>query len=187
MSLARARRLKPEEIVEIRFYAGKNIIEPIRYPVAVNHLQAKFSMPALLCMIAIKRRASHHEFMDAFVAGEQMQDLQRRTSVHLDAEIDEHLMKLPNGRYRWRFSVPAAMSYWSELAREVVLPPTGTVTTVVRAKQTSPPYVSDELITGLRERLGSDFTLLDFDCNHMVPYSEPDRVAALARQMLEAR
>jgi len=39
-------------------------------------------------MIAIKRRASHHEFMDDFVSGAQMQDLQRRTSVHLDAEID---------------------------------------------------------------------------------------------------
>ena len=88
MALVLKHDLKPDEIVEIRFYAGKNIIEPIRYPVAVNHLQAKFSMPALLCMIAIKRRASHHEFMDAFVAGEQMQALQRATSVHLDAEID---------------------------------------------------------------------------------------------------
>ena len=88
MTLVLKHDLKPEEIVAIRFYAGKNIIEPIRYPVAVNHLQAKFSMPALLCMIALKRRASHHEFMDDFVAGPAMQDLQRRTSVHLDAEID---------------------------------------------------------------------------------------------------
>ena len=104
----------------------------------------------------------------------------------LDAEIDEHLVQLPNGRFRWRVSVPAAMSYWSELARDVVLPPAGTLTTVVRATQTSPPYVSDELVAGLRQRLGSDFTLLDFDCNHMVPYSEPDRVAALARQLLDA-
>ena len=40
--------LKPEEVEAIRFYAGKNILEPIRYPLAVNHLQAKFSMPALL-------------------------------------------------------------------------------------------------------------------------------------------
>ena len=88
MNLVLKHDLKPEEIVTIRFYAGKNIIEPIRYPVAVNHLQAKFSMPALLCMIALKRRASHHEFMDDFVAGPQMQALQRATSVHLDAEID---------------------------------------------------------------------------------------------------
>lgn len=80
--------VKPEEVKSIRFYAGKNILEPIRYPVAVNHLQAKFSMPALLCMILLKRRASHHEFMDSFVASAPMQDLQRRTQVLGDPEID---------------------------------------------------------------------------------------------------
>ncbi len=88
LTLVLAHDVKPEQIARIRFYAGKNIIEPIRYPVAVNHLQAKFSMPALLCMIALCRRASHHEFMDAFVAGEAMQDMQRRTEVHLDPQID---------------------------------------------------------------------------------------------------
>ncbi len=104
----------------------------------------------------------------------------------LDSEIDEHLVKLPSGRYGWRVSVPAMMSYWSELARDVVLPPSGTATVLVRAKRTSPPYVSDQLITGLEERLGSDFRLLDFDCNHMVPYAKPTEVAALARELLQA-
>ncbi|MBN9081575.1 MAG: 2-methylcitrate dehydratase [Rhizobiales bacterium 62-17] len=80
--------VKADEVKSIRFYAGKNILEPIRYPVAVNHLQAKFSMPALLCMILLKRRASHHEFMDSFVASAPMQDLQRRTQVLGDPEID---------------------------------------------------------------------------------------------------
>ena len=80
--------LKGEEVERIRFYAGKNIIEPIRYPIAKNHLQAKFSMPALLTMIVLCRRASHHEFEDAFVAGEAMQDLQARTEVINDLEID---------------------------------------------------------------------------------------------------
>ncbi|CAN7621411.1 MmgE/PrpD family protein [Rhizobium sp. LjRoot254] len=80
--------LKPEQVERIRFFAGKNIIEPIRYPIAKNHLQAKFSMPALLAMIVLCRRASHHEFEDAFVAGEAMQDLQARTDVINDLEID---------------------------------------------------------------------------------------------------
>ncbi len=80
--------LKPDQVERVRFYAGKNILEPIRYPLAKNHLQAKFSMPALLAMIIIKRRASHHEFMDAFVAGPEMQDLQKRTDLINDAEID---------------------------------------------------------------------------------------------------
>jgi lipase len=105
----------------------------------------------------------------------------------LEAEIDEHLIKLPSGRYGWRISLPAMMSYWSELARDIVLPPAGTRTTLVRALRTSPPYVSDQLIAGLQERLGSEFRLLDFDCNHMVPYARPTEVAALARELIEDR
>jgi lipase len=105
----------------------------------------------------------------------------------LDAEIDEHLIELPNGRYGWRVSLPAMMSYWSELARDVVLPRPGTATILVRAKQTSPPYVSDQLIAGLRERLGPDFRLLEFECNHMVHSAKPTEVAALIRELLEAR
>jgi lipase len=104
----------------------------------------------------------------------------------LDIEIDEHLIKLPSGRYRWRVSMPAMMSYWSELAREFVLPPAGTPTTLVRAAWTSPPYVSDQLIAGLRQQLGSDFELLEFECNHMVPGAKPAEVAALIRKQLEA-
>lgn len=104
----------------------------------------------------------------------------------LGAEIDEHLIELPNGRYGWRVSMPAMMSYWSELAREIVLPPAGTATTLVRAKRTSPPYVGDRLIAGLRDRLGPDFELLDFDCNHMVPHARPAEVAALIRNLLGA-
>ena len=105
----------------------------------------------------------------------------------LDTEIEEHMIKLPTGRYGWRVSLPAMMSYWSELARDVVLPPAGTETTLVRAKHTSPPYVSDRLITGLQERLGSEFELLDFDCNHMVPNAKPAEVAVLARKLLGGR
>ena len=105
----------------------------------------------------------------------------------LDAELDEHLIALPSGRYGWRVSLPAMMSYWSELARDVVLPEAGTTTTLVRAQRTSPPYVSEQLIAGLRGRLGSDFALLDFECNHMVPYAKAAEVAALTRKHLEAR
>jgi lipase len=105
----------------------------------------------------------------------------------LDADLDEHLVKLPNGRYGWRVSLPATMSYWSELARDIVLPPAGTPTTLVRAAWNSPPYVNDRLIAGLQERLGSDFELLDFECGHMVPHAKPTEVAALIRKLLEVR
>jgi lipase len=105
----------------------------------------------------------------------------------LDAELDEHLVALPSGRYGWRVSLPAMMSYWSELARDIVLPPAGTATTLVRARWTAPAYVSDQLIAALQARLGAEFELLDFDCGHMVPYAKPTEVAALVRKQLKAR
>jgi lipase len=104
--------------------------------------------------------------------------------VVLDAELDEHLVTLPGGRYGWRVSLPAMMSYWSELAREIVLPPNGIRTTLVRAAWTSPPYVPDRLIAALRERLGADFQLINLECDHMVAEAKPAEVAALIRERM---
>ena len=100
----------------------------------------------------------------------------------LDDELKEHLVATPDGRYRWRVSLPATVSYWSELAREMVLREPGTPTTLLRAKWTSPPYVSDELIARLQQRLGTDFRVLDVECDHMVAQSRPVEVAAAIRE-----
>ncbi|ORB17097.1 alpha/beta fold hydrolase [Mycobacterium noviomagense] len=102
----------------------------------------------------------------------------------LDAELEQHLVALPGGRYGWRISLPAMMSYWSELARDIVLPPKGTATTLMRATWTSPAYVSEKLIRALRGRLGPDFRLVDVECDHMVPLAKPAEVAAVIRERL---
>ena len=105
----------------------------------------------------------------------------------LDAELAEHLINLPNGRVGWRVSIPAMMSYWSELARDIALPPKGTPITVVRAKRTSPAYVTKALTDTLRDRAGAGFRLIDFDCNHMVPHAKPVETAQIIRDQLELR
>ena len=105
----------------------------------------------------------------------------------LERDLDEHLMTLPNGRMSWRIGIPAVMSYWSELTRAAAVPAPGTPTTLVRATRTEPPYVTDELLTRLRDRLGADFTVLDFDCDHMVGHAKPAETAALIRAALAAR
>jgi lipase len=105
----------------------------------------------------------------------------------LDAELDEHLVTVPGGRYRWRISLPAMMSYWSELAREFVLPPAGTPTTLIRATLTTPPYVGDDLVAALQTKLGTDFRLLDLDCLHMVSQARPVEVAVAIRDRLPGR
>lgn len=107
--------------------------------------------------------------------------------VLLDAELDEHLIAAPGGRHRWRISLPAMMSYWSELARDVVLPPAGIPTTLIRATCTSLSYVRDDLITALHTRLGSEFELIDLACEHMVAQARPAEVAAVIRDRLVMR
>ncbi|MET0475057.1 MAG: alpha/beta hydrolase [Mycobacterium sp.] len=102
----------------------------------------------------------------------------------LERELDEHLVDLANGRVGWRISVPAMMSYWSELARPALAPRDGTPTTLVRAKRTQPPYVTDELTAGLDAALGADFALHEWECNHMVPLAMPAETAALIRKHL---
>lgn len=104
--------------------------------------------------------------------------------AELDAEIEEHLVTLPDGRYGWRISIPAMLSYWSEMTRVFPLPHKGIRTHLVRALRTDPPYVTDELIGALRERLGPRFALLDFDCGHMVAEARPAETADVIRAML---
>ena len=106
--------LKADEVESIRFFAGKNIIEPIRYPIAKNHLQAKFSMPALLAMIVLCRRASHHEFEDAFVAGAAMQDMQRRIIVINDPEIDARGYDLIRSRIEVDTKDGRTLAQWAD-------------------------------------------------------------------------
>jgi 2-methylcitrate dehydratase PrpD len=80
--------LKPADVKGIRFYAASNILEPIRYALATNHLQAKFSMQALLAMIVLRRRAGPREFSDEFVGGTEMQAMQKRIATIHDPEIE---------------------------------------------------------------------------------------------------
>ncbi|MEX0584923.1 MAG: MmgE/PrpD family protein [Natronospirillum sp.] len=88
LELVNEHDVKPEEVKSIRFYAASNILDPIRYPIANNHLQAKFSMAGLLAMIVLRRQAGPLEFTDEFVGGKEMQDMQRRIETIRDAEIE---------------------------------------------------------------------------------------------------
>jgi 2-methylcitrate dehydratase PrpD len=80
--------VKPDEIGEIVIHAGSNILKPIRYPIATNHLEAKFSLPAEVSMIALVRQAGKREFLDDFVASEAMQAMQRRVRTEFDPKIE---------------------------------------------------------------------------------------------------
>ncbi|MBW1696835.1 MAG: MmgE/PrpD family protein [Deltaproteobacteria bacterium] len=81
--------IKPEQIDQITVYAASNILNPIRYQVAENHLQAKFCLAAELAMIALNRKAGKIEFSDEFVRSEAMQTMQRKIRTQHDPDIEK--------------------------------------------------------------------------------------------------
>ncbi len=89
LKLVTENNIEPANIEKVTVYAGTNILKPIRYPVAANHLQAKFSLPAALAMIALMRQAGKREFSDQFVASAAMQAMQRRVTTEFDPEIEK--------------------------------------------------------------------------------------------------
>ena len=80
--------IKPDQIEKVIISAGSNILNPIRYPIASNHLEAKFSLQAVLSMVALNRKAGKLEFEDHFVQGEAMQVMQKRMQTRFDPEIE---------------------------------------------------------------------------------------------------
>jgi 2-methylcitrate dehydratase PrpD len=81
--------IRPDDVEAVKVFAGSNILNPIRYPIAANHLQAKFSLPAALAMIALSRKAGKREFSDDFVGSSAMQAMQKNITMGLDPEIEK--------------------------------------------------------------------------------------------------
>jgi 2-methylcitrate dehydratase PrpD len=75
-------------VAEIALYAGHNILNPIRYKIATNELQAKFCMPFLLSAIVISKRAGVKEFTDEYVNSAPVQAMMRRVRTEFDSGIE---------------------------------------------------------------------------------------------------
>jgi 2-methylcitrate dehydratase PrpD len=80
--------VQPEQIAAIRVRAGSNILNPLRYPIASNELEAKFCPAFMVSAIALRRKAGIHEFNDEFVRSAPVQALMRKVERVLDPEIE---------------------------------------------------------------------------------------------------
>ena len=80
--------VQPDAIKAIRVRAGSNILNPLRYPIATNELEAKFCPAFMVSAIALRRKAGIHEFNDEFVQSAPVQALMRRVERVLDPEIE---------------------------------------------------------------------------------------------------
>jgi 2-methylcitrate dehydratase PrpD len=113
LKLATEKNVDPTNVEKIDFYAGSNILNPIRYPVANNHLQAKFSMAALLSMIVLRRRAGRQEFTNDFIQAPATQDMQRRIKTHLDPEIESKGMDVIRSRIEITLKDGTKLTEWA--------------------------------------------------------------------------
>ena len=80
--------VQPDQITAIRVRAGSNILNPLRYPIAANELEAKFCPAFMVSAIALRRKAGIHEFNDEFVRSAPVQAMMRRVERVLDPEIE---------------------------------------------------------------------------------------------------
>jgi 2-methylcitrate dehydratase PrpD len=138
--------VQPGEIAAIRVRAGSNILNPLRYPIATNELEAKFCPAFMVSAIALRRKAGIHEFNDEFVRSAPVQALMRKVERVLDPEIEakgwekirstvevdladgRKLVEHADERYRGGPDLPFTREElyekWSDCA-SLVLPPTG--------------------------------------------------------------
>jgi 2-methylcitrate dehydratase PrpD len=80
--------VQPGEITAIRVRAGSNILNPLRYPIATNELEAKFCPAFMVSAIALRRKAGIREFNDEFVRSAPVQALMRKVERVLDPDIE---------------------------------------------------------------------------------------------------
>jgi 2-methylcitrate dehydratase PrpD len=80
--------VQPAQIRVIRVRAGSNILNPLRYPIASNELEAKFCPAFMVGAIALRRKAGIREFNDEFVRDEATQAMMRKVERVLDPEIE---------------------------------------------------------------------------------------------------
>jgi 2-methylcitrate dehydratase PrpD len=106
--------IKPDQIDSVKVFAGSNILNPIRYPIAANHLQAKFSLPAALAMIALARKAGKKEFSDDFVGSVPMQAMQQRIATQLDPEIEKQGFDKMRSRIAIRLNGGKLIEGWAD-------------------------------------------------------------------------
>jgi 2-methylcitrate dehydratase PrpD len=63
-------------------------LNPLRYPIATNELEAKFCPAFMVSAIALRRKAGIREFNDEFVRSAPVQALMRKVERVLDPDIE---------------------------------------------------------------------------------------------------
>jgi len=88
LELVKEHDLRAGDVAGISVYAGSNILQPLRYALPQNALEAKFSLPFCVTSILLRRKAGIQEFADEFVRAPEVQQMMKRVKTILDPEIE---------------------------------------------------------------------------------------------------
>ena len=80
--------IKPDQVKAVRVRAGSNVLDPLRYKIATNELEAKFCLPFLMASLIVRRKAGVREFTDEFVKSAPVQQMMPRVANVFDAKIE---------------------------------------------------------------------------------------------------
>ncbi len=101
----------------------------------------------------------------------------------LDAEIAEHLVEQPDGRWRYRFDRCAVVTGWGEIARPLSPLSAARPTLLVIAEAAA--IVRDATVDRLRAELGDQLRVERLPCGHMLYWEAFDDTVALVRGFLD--
>jgi 2-methylcitrate dehydratase PrpD len=88
LKLVETHDVKPEQVRAVRFRAGSNILNPLRYPTADSELEAKFCPAFMMASLVLRRKAGIHEFTNEFVRSAPVRDMMKKVTTVRDAEIE---------------------------------------------------------------------------------------------------
>ena len=80
--------IKPQQVKAVRFCAGSNILNPLRYDVATTELEAKFCPAFMMSSLILRRKAGIREFTDEFVRSAPVQEMMKKVNKVRDMEIE---------------------------------------------------------------------------------------------------
>jgi lipase len=100
----------------------------------------------------------------------------------VDAELEHNLVHDEDGRWRYRWSTPAVVAAWSEMARPAIVPPRDLPTLLLPAAKVD--YVNPAWVERMRAELGDRLVVRVMDTAHMVYLEQPAEMATAVREFL---
>lgn len=98
LDLLREHNIKADDVDEISLGTSSNVLAALRYQAPQNELEAKFSIPFCLGILALERKAGIQQFRDEVVRRPDVREMMRKVRAYLDQDIEAKGYKLIRSR-----------------------------------------------------------------------------------------